>query len=210
MEPHRTARAAQDRATSAAPPDGRRYGPAVGEPPLAADPRRWGSLVGLVGATTFITAYSPVLGPVVSATTRAAGLVGVTAALFAHYVRPVRLGPLVRPRRLALLTYGGCVLAELALLASGSRLLASTGHDSLRPALIAAVVGLHFLPMSWAFQERLFLYLGTAVTALGAAGLVSGRLGLRHAPEAAAVAAGLVMLALITTHARGRFVRPSV
>jgi hypothetical protein len=78
----------------------------------------------------------------------------------------------------------------------------------LRPALIVAVVGVHFLPMSWAFQERLFLYLGAAVTALGLAGLVTGGLGVRHSPEAAAVAAGLVMLALITAHARGRFRPP--
>ncbi len=70
------------------------------------------------------------------------------------------------------------------------------------------MVGVHFLPMSWAFQERLFRYLGAAVTALGVAGLAAGGLGVRHAPEAAAVTAGLVMLALITAHARGRFTPP--
>jgi hypothetical protein len=58
------------------------------------------------------------------------------------------------------------------------------------------VVGLHFLPFAWAFHERLFVHLGGAVTALGAAGLVAGALGVRHAAETSAVAAGLVMLVL--------------
>jgi hypothetical protein len=31
------------------PAGARRYGPEVGEPPPAVDPRRWGSLIGLVG-----------------------------------------------------------------------------------------------------------------------------------------------------------------
>lgn len=154
---------------------------------------------------TFIAVYSSVLGSVLSAVAYVAGLVGVTAALFAHYIRPVRLGPLARPRPLALAIYGGCVLGELALIAVGTRILASTGHGELRPALIAAVVGLHFLPFAWAFRERLFLYLGGAVTVIGTAGLIAGALGVVHAADAMAVVAGLVMVAIITLHAQGRF-----
>lgn len=183
----------------------RPYGAAAGEPPLLADPRRWGSLIGLVGGIVFIGSYSAVFGPVVSAIAWVGGVAGVLAALFAHYVRPVPLGPFARPRRLALAAYCGCVLGELALIAAGSRVLTATGHSELQPALIAAVVGLHFMPFAWAFQEGMFLYLGGALTAIGAAGLAAGLLGVPHAADAAAVVAGVVMLIIITLYAQGRF-----
>lgn len=194
-----------NRAAGARPPADRPYGSAVGEPPLLADPRRWGSLIGLVGGMTFIASYSSTLGPVVSAVSWVAGAVGVSTALYFQYIRPVGLGPLARPRLLALGTYCACVVAEVALIALGSRILIATGHNALRPALIATVVGLHFLPFAWAFGERMFLYLGCAVTVLGAAGLIAGAAGLPQAADAAAVAAGLTMLVIITIYARGSF-----
>ena len=203
--------ARRDGTTGPAPGPGRpvrRYGPAVGEPPLLADPRRWGSLVGLVGAVVFIGSCSPALGAVASVAAWAVGLAGVAAALFAHYVRPVSLGALARPHPLALAAYVGCVVGELALIAAGSRALVAAGRDDLRPALIAAVVGLHLLPFAWAFGERMFLRLGGAVAALGAAGLLAGALGVPRAADAAAVVAGLVMIAIIALYARGRFARP--
>ena len=187
------------------PTAARRYGPAAGEPPLVLDPRRWGSLIGLIGGMVFIGSYSPALGPAATAIAWAAGTVGVLAALFAHYVRPVPLGPLVRPRPLALVTYCGCVLGELVLIAAGSRALAAADHGELRPALIAAVVGLHFIPFAWAFGERMFLHLGGAVAVIGAAGLLTGALGVPRAADALAVLAGLVMVTLVALYARGRF-----
>ena len=186
----------------------RRYGPAVGEPPLLADPRRWGSLVGLVGGMVFVGSSSTVLGPVACTMAWVAGLLLVIAALSAHYVRPVALGLLARPRPLALATYGACVVGELALISLGSKALAAAGQDELRPALIAAVVGLHFLPLAWAFGEPMFLYLGGAVAVLGGVGLLAGALGVEHSAEALTVVAGLVMLAIITLYALGRFARP--
>jgi hypothetical protein len=190
---------------SAEPAAVRRYGPAAGEPPLLVDPRRWGSLIGLAGGLVFIGASSGVLGPVVSTTARAAGVALVVAALFAHYVRPVSLGPLVRPGPLALAVYCCCVAGELALFAVGSRLLAAAGRGELRPALIATVVGLHFLPFACAFRERMFLYVGGAVAVIGAAGLLVGGLGVDHAADALTVVAGLVMLTVLASYARGRF-----
>ncbi|MDQ2782967.1 MAG: hypothetical protein M3Y26_10610, partial [Actinomycetota bacterium] len=56
-----------------------------------------------------------------------------------------------------------------------------------------------------AFSERMFYWLGGLVATLGAVGLVAGLLGTAHAADAAAVAAGLVMLVIITLYARGRF-----
>lgn len=97
---------------SASPTTIRRHGPAVDESPLWADPRRWGSLIGLVGGMVFIASYSPALGSAISTTAWIAGLGLVGAALFAHYVRPVALGPLTRPSPAAMATYGACVVGS--------------------------------------------------------------------------------------------------
>ncbi|MDQ2737808.1 MAG: hypothetical protein M3Y35_04120 [Actinomycetota bacterium] len=177
----------------------------MGEPPLWADPRRWGSLIGLAGGLLFIGSYSAAFGHAVWIGGWIAGLALVAAALTAHYIRPVPLGPLTRPRPASLAIYGVCVIGELAAINLGSRALTAGGHDELRPALIAAVVGLHFIPFAWAFGERMFYWLGGLVASLGALGLVAGFMRTPHAADAAAVAAGLVMLTIITLYARGRF-----
>ncbi len=201
--------------TRAAPPNqskrttpNRRYGPAAGEPPPWADPRRWGSLIGLAGGLVFIVSYSATFGHVARIASWAAGFALVAAALTAHYIRPVSLGPLTRPSPAALASYGACVIGELAAINLGSRALIAAGHDELRPALIAMVVGLHFIPFAWAFSERMFYWLGGFVATLGAAGLVAGFLRTPQAANVAAVVAGLVMLVIITVYARGRFAPP--
>ena len=183
----------------------RRYGPAVGEPPPLVDPRRWGSLVGLAGGVVFVASYSSGLGAAASALAWALALAGVVTALVGHYVRPVALGPLARPSPVALLAYLACVAGELALIAVGSRALEAAGRGDLRPALIAAVVGLHFVPFAAVFRERMFVHLGVAVAALGAAGLVAGALGVARAADAGAVVAGVVMVAVVAAYALGRY-----
>lgn len=193
----------QDLSPSSVP--ARRYGPAVGEPPVWVDPRRWGSLIGLVGGMVFITSYSSVLGHTISTITGVAGLGLFGAALFFHYVRPVALGPLSRPGPARIAIYVACVFGELALINLGSRALMNAGHIELRPALIAAVVGVHFIPFAWAFGERMFLWLGTLVATCGVIGLVAGGLGVAHAADAMAVIAGLTMMLLIISYAQGRF-----
>ncbi len=188
-----------------APRSTRAYGPAVGEPPVLVDPRRWGSLVGLVGGLVFVLISSGAFPATVQVPARAAAVALALAALFAHFVRPVALGPLVRPDPRALALYGACVVGELALIALGTAVLVAAGRTDLRPALIAAVVGLHFLPMARAFGERMFLVLGAPVAAVGVAGLLAGAAGVPRAGDAAALLAGLVMLVVIAAHARGRF-----
>ncbi len=155
----------------------------------------------------FIAGYSPALDSVVSFAACALGLALFAASLFAHYVRPVCLGILERPRPAALAIYAACVVAELAAINIGSRALVSADLTELRPALIATVVGLHFIPFAWAFGERMFYWLGGSVAALGATGLVLGFMGATHSPEVAAVAAGLTMQIIILLYARGQFAR---
>ena len=183
----------------------RRYGPDVGEPPPLVDPRRWGSVVGLLGGLLFVLAYAPALHPTLTAAARLVAVLLFVAALLCHYGRPVALGPLERPRPRALAVYLGCVAGELVVIAVGTGVLTSAGRGELRPALIAAVVGLHLVPMGWAFGERMFGWLGGLVAVVGVAGLLAGLGGVADAAEAAAVLAGLAMLAVITLYARGRF-----
>ncbi len=170
-----------------------------------ADPRRWGSVIGLIGGLVFIGSYSLALGTPISITAWVMGLGLVVLALFTHYVRPVALGPFTPPRPAALAGYGACVIAELALMNIGSRALLAVDHGDLRPALIAAVVGLHFIPFAWAFGEPMFYWLGVLVAALGAIGLLVGFAGVGHASDAAAVTAGLTMQVIIILYAQGRF-----
>ncbi|WP_051571457.1 hypothetical protein [Cryptosporangium arvum] len=187
------------------PAGARRYGPEVGEPPPAVDPRRWGSLIGLIGGLVFVAGYSGVFGTVAHVAAWVAGAALVLAALLALYVWPVALGPMARPSRRALVIYVACVVGELALINVGSRVLTAADRGELRPALIATVVGLHFIPFAWAFRERMFFWLGGLVGGLGVIGLLIGAVGVEHAAEALAVASGLAMLIVITLYARGRF-----
>ena len=171
------------------------------------DPRRAGSLAGVVGGLVFVFSYAPSLGSVV---TVAAGTTAITlalAVLWGHYVRRATLGPLHQPPRAALGVYLGCVAAELAAIAVGSRVLTELDRTALRPALIAAVVGLHFLPFAWAFGEPMFRSLGSTLFLLGCGGLVIGAVGVPHAADSAAVLSGLVMLSFVALYARGRFAR---
>ena len=182
-----------------------RYGPAVGEPPVLVDPRRWGALIGVVGGLVFIFSYAPPLGAAMSISAEIAGIGLALTVLFGHYIRPTSLGSLREPSRTALLLYVCCVAGELAAIAAGSGLLTSLGHANLRPALIAGVVGVHFLPFAWAFGERIFYRLGLTLLVLSSVGLIAGYAGVTHAAEASAVLSGLVMLALVALHAQGRF-----
>ena len=156
----------------------------------------------------FVLGYGPALGAAARLTT---GVVAVGLALLALaglYVRPSSLGRFREPSRRALLVYGSCMVGELVAIAAGSRLLTNLGRAELRPALIALVVGLHFLPFAWAFGERMFVRLGLALVGLGGAGLVVGCAGVAYAADAAAVLAGLVMLGLVLAYARGRYAPP--
>jgi hypothetical protein len=169
-------------------------------PPRFADPRRLGAVVGLTGAVVFAFSYSP--AEPVALVARVLVAATVAAALWFLFVRPRPLGPFAPPRPARLAVYGACVVAEFALIAVGSRALESAGRGELRPALIALVVGLHFLPFAWAFSERMFALLGGALVVLGGLGLL---LGSGAAAVLAAVASGVAMALLLLAYALGAF-----
>lgn len=177
-------------------------------PPRFADPRRIGALVGLGGAVVFVFAYSPDLASDVTTLARVVVVLLVVAALLLLFVFPRWLGRFLVPTRVAVVVYAVCVLGEVLLLRLGSSALADNGHESARPALIATVVGLHFLPFAWAFRERMFYWLGTALMALGLAGLGAELTGFDTSAATSAVLSGLVMAGLVTLYAGGLFAVP--
>lgn len=182
--------------------------PADFAPPRFADPRRIGALVGLVGAMVFVWSYTPDLGDGAATSARVVVVLLVAAALVLLFGIPRWLGSFEVPTPLAMGVYGACVLGELLLIRFGSAALDDNGHASARPALIAAVVGLHFLPFAWAFRERMFSWLGTALLALGLAGLGAELAGFETSASSAAVVSGLVMAGLVAVYSAGAFAVP--
>ncbi|SMH48726.1 hypothetical protein SAMN06295885_3112 [Rathayibacter oskolensis] len=171
-------------------------------PPPLADPRRIGAVIGLVGACVFVFSYTPGSAEPVSLAARLLTVAAVAAALWLLFVRPRPLGPFVPPSRIRIAVYAVCVVVEFAVIALGSRLLEAAGAAELRPALIAAVVGLHFLPFAWAFSERMFVVLGGALVVIGGAGLV---VGTGDGAATAAVSSGVVMALILLAYAAGAF-----
>ena len=193
MGPVRTSRPASTSSTD------RQRKPPRGFPAVL--PLLGGSTVGAAGGSTFVLANASALGPPWPAPVL--GVWGVLALgwLAATFLR--RHEPaLAPPRRHAFVVYAMSVVAMLVLIRLATTDLGDLGAEHLRPAAIAAAVGLHFLPFAWAFPaaSRLFGVLGVIVAALGGAGLVLGLLGASTAGAAAAVLAGMTMLALITLH----------
>lgn len=182
--------------------------PADFEPPRFADPRRIGALVGLAGSLLFVFSYSPDLTGRVTTISRVVVVVLVAAALVLLFAFPRWLGRFLVPTTTAMVVYVACVVGELLVIRLGSLALTDNGHEEARPALIAAVVGLHFLPFAWAFRERMFYWLGTALMALGLAGLGAELAEFETSAPLAAVLSGLVMAGLISLYAAGLFALP--
>ncbi len=160
-----------------------------------------GSTVGAAGGSTFVLANASELGSPWSGVALGSWSVlalGWLAATFLHRHAP----PVARPHQHALAIYLVSVVAILVLIQIATTALEAIEAEHLRPAVIAVAVGLHFLPFAWAFPatSRLFGTLGVLVAALGGAGLLLGLSGAPTAGAAAAVLAGLTMLALITLH----------
>ncbi|WP_298887432.1 hypothetical protein [uncultured Serinicoccus sp.] len=159
-------------------------------------PYRVGSIIGLVGATVFVLVNRgalPGAGPVLALV---AYLVAVACYVWAVWVRPASDLPAGQPpRRRAGLVYLASVAGMLLVFALGRLVLAQADREELMPALVAAGVGLHFVPFAAAFRAPVFRTLGWLLAAIGTVGLVIGWLGAGAvAAAAAAVTAGVVML----------------
>jgi hypothetical protein len=156
--------------------------------------------VGLAGSLVFVRSYAPAPDDLLSFLVTSGAVVVVVAALLRLFWRPRWLGSFLVPRTRQILVYLACVVGELALIRIGSLQLEADGHSDARPALIAAVVGLHFIPFAWAFGERMFYVLGTALVVLGCLGL---------ALQLSGQSAGGGDAVLLLAYASGVFARPA-
>jgi hypothetical protein len=180
-------------------------------PPRFTDPRRLGAVVGLAGAFVFVSSDAPDPHGLLPFLVTFGAYAVIVAAVLRLFWRPRWLGTFQVPRTRQILVYLACVVGELALIRIGSLRLQADGHLDARPALIAAVVGLHFIPFAWAFRERMFYLLGGALVVLGIAGLglqlTLQPSGDGNAARWAAVAAGWTMAVLLLAFGSGVFAR---
>lgn len=196
------------------PPDPQ--GPRRPRPSRGPHPYRLGSLVGAVGASVFVLTNRGLLAEPLPVLALVAWALALAAYGYAVWLRPVHaLPPPGTPSPRAGLVYLAAVVAMVAAIALGRLLLDRAGQPELVPALVAACVGLHFLPFARAFAAPVFGQLGWLLALIGLGGLLIGWL-LRPGAAAgvaalAAVLAGLVMLAAMAVGAfprSGRVHRP--
>lgn len=161
-------------------------------------PQVLGTTIGSTGATVFVLANKDALPAPWSALALAIWAAAILACGWATLVRPRAMPEMRPPHPRAGLVYVASVVGMLVFFALGRPVLVALGHPELQPAVIVIGVGLHFIPFATAFNAPVFLTLGWSLAALGAAGLVLGfAVGSVYA-AACAVAAGIVMLALMT------------
>lgn len=171
-------------------------------PPWYADPRRTTCLIPLIASLVFVFSYADAVSAPFAVTTRTLVIALVLTSLFCMFVKRSWLGPFQPATARGIVIYLLCVAGEIGLIAAGSRWLDARGEGELRPALIAAVVGLHFIPFAWAFKERMFYWLGSALLLTGLVGLASAQ---GSWALASATLSGLLMAALTLAYARGTF-----
>ncbi|MFC3299387.1 hypothetical protein CI784_03310 [Arthrobacter agilis] len=146
--------------------------------------------------------YTPGMADPLIVGARTLLVAAVAGTLWFLFASPRHLGPFTAPRGRQVGIYLLCVVTEFALIAFGTGRLTSTGNLELQPALIALVVGLHFIPFAWAFKERMFYTLGGILAVLGTVGLL---IGTQSSALGAAVASGLVMSLILLAYSLGMF-----
>lgn len=169
--------------------------------------RAIGSTVGLVGGTVFVLANRAQLPAPLPTVALVAWAPLLVLAIWAVYLRRPRgrarggAMDVTRPHRRAGLIYLLACAAMFAVIAAGRAVLEPAGFAQALPALVAAAVGLHFIPFATAFGVRFFTLLGLTLAAIGSIGLLLGLTWSITAAPAAAVLAGATMIALIAANA---------
>lgn len=120
-----------------------------------------------------------------------AGVIAVLGVLLAwrgHSASSPMADPAVRRR------YNLVVLVEFAVIFAGSALLGRLGAEEYVAAWVAAVVGLHFVPLGRAFGEPLLQLSGVLITAVAIAAAVLTALGGGDTSTLAGAGTGLLLL----------------
>ncbi|WP_256829667.1 hypothetical protein [Ornithinimicrobium faecis] len=158
-----------------------------------------GSLVGASGGTVFVLVNRGGLPGAWPAIALAAWGVAALAYVWTTFVR-VRLMPeLARPATSAPVVYVLSVLGMVGLIVLGARVLEWVDLPEAQPSLVVTAVGLHFLPFARAFRAPVFRVLGVVLAVIGLLGVTGTVLLGPVAAASAAVLAGLVIFAVMTT-----------
>ncbi|MDX2341650.1 hypothetical protein NJC10_08265 [Micrococcus sp. M4NT] len=160
-----------------------------------------GGLIGVVGGAAFLFAGIAGLPSGWQGTLRGLGisLIGFTlvAVLFRRRILPA----LPHPAPGAMRVYGTAVVVMLLLFPVTPLLARAADAPTAQIALVAAVVGGHFLPFARAFSAPVFLWIGGSMLALGLIGALLAILGTPAAGPAGAAAAGAAMLLIVAGQA---------
>lgn len=152
-----------------------------------------GTIIGTIGASVFVLSNRGLLPPPWPLVSLILYVVVLAWYVWAVFLKPrVLPEPKFRPK--AGLIYLASVIGMIALIQLGRLALEGLGRPDLGPAMIAVLVGLHFLPFAYAFRAPTFAILGWGMTIIGGLGLVVGALAGTWAAATAAVLTGLFML----------------
>lgn len=155
-----------------------------------------GGLIGVIGGGAFLSGGIAGLPAEHQGTLRGVAISLISFTLVVLLRRRV-LPTVPTPARGALRVYGIAVVAMLALLPVTRLVAFGLDAPTAQIALVAAVVGGHFLPFARAFQAPVFWWIGGAMAVLGLAGAVLAALGDPVAGPAGAAAAGAAMLVIV-------------
>lgn len=156
-----------------------------------------GGLIGVVGGGAFLFGGIAGLPTEHQGTLRGSAIALIGFTLVVVLLRRRVLPAVQAPARDALRVYGIAVVAMLALFPVTRLVALALDAPTAQIALVAAVVGGHFLPFARAFQAPVFWWIGGAMAVLGLAGAALAALGDPVAGPAGAAAAGAAMLVIV-------------
>lgn len=156
-----------------------------------------GGLIGVIGGGAFLFGGIAGLPAEHQGTLRGGAIALIGFTLVVVLLRRRVLPAAQAPARGALRVYGIAVVAMLALFPVTRLVALALDAPTAQIALVAAVVGGHFLPFARAFQAPVFWWIGGAMAVLGLAGAAFAALGMPSAGPAGAAAAGAAMLVIV-------------
>ena len=160
-----------------------------------------GGLIGVIGGGAFLFGGIAGLPAEHQGTLRGGAIALIGFTLVVVLLRRRVLPAVQAPARGALRVYGIAVVTMLALLPVTRLVALALDAPTAQIALVAAVVGGHFLPFARAFQAPVFWWIGGAMAVLGLAGAAFAALGMPSAGPAGAAAAGAAMLVIVAAQA---------
>ncbi|WP_223246369.1 hypothetical protein [Micrococcus luteus] len=156
-----------------------------------------GGLIGVIGGGAFLFGGIAGLPAEHQGMLRGSAIALIGFTLVVVLLRRRVLPAVQAPARGALRVYGIAVVAMLALFPVTRLVALALDAPTAQIALVAAVVGGHFLPFARAFRAPVFWWIGGAMAVLGLAGAAFAALGMPSAGPAGAAAAGAAMLVIV-------------